>query len=59
MHEVGRMKYKVKRVHFVGIGGADASRKQGPVAPGAMGCDRPRAAPAAGCIERNGLGDAQ
>ncbi len=41
------MKYKVKRVHFVGIGGADTSRKQGPVAFFATGCDRPRVAPAA------------
>ena len=33
------MKYKVKRVHFVGRGGADTSRKQGPVAFYATGCD--------------------
>jgi hypothetical protein len=45
------MKYKVKRVHFVGIGGTDASRKQGPAALGAVGCDRPRVASAAGGIE--------
>ena len=45
MHEVGGMKYKVKRVHFVGIGGAGASRKQGPAV--FAGCDRSRAAPAA------------
>jgi len=42
------MKYKVKRVHFVGIGGTDTSRKQGPVACSATGCDRPRVASAAG-----------
>ena len=41
------MKHKVKRVHFVGIGGTAASRKQGPVALCAAGCDRPRAASAA------------
>ena len=41
------MKYKVKRVHFVGKGGTDTSRMQGPAAPGAAGCDRPRAAAAA------------
>ena len=40
------MKYKVKRVHFVGIG-ADTSRKQGPVTLEVTGCDRPRVAPAA------------
>jgi hypothetical protein len=45
------MKYKVKRVHFVGIGGTDASRKQVPAALGAVGCDQPRVASAAGCIE--------
>ncbi len=45
------MKYIVKRVHFIGIGGTDASRKQGPAALCAVGCDRPRAASAAGCIE--------
>ena len=44
------MKYKVKRVHFVGIGGTATSRKQGPVALVATGCDRPRVASAAGCI---------
>ena len=42
------MKYKVKRVHFVGIGGADTSRKQGPVALFVTGCDRPGVALAAG-----------
>jgi hypothetical protein len=41
------MKYKVKRVHFVGGGGADTSRKQRPVTLGVTGCDRPRVAPAA------------
>ena len=45
------MKYKVKRVHFVGIGGTDTSRKQGPAAICAVGCDRPRVASAAGYIE--------
>ena len=41
------MKYKVKRVHFVGMGGADTSGKQGPVTIYVTGCDRPRVAPAA------------
>ena len=41
------MKYKVKRVHFVGKGGAAMSRKQGPVTLEVTGCDRPRVAPAA------------
>ena len=41
------MKYKVKRVYFVGIGGTDASRKQRPTAICAVGCDRPRVASAA------------
>jgi hypothetical protein len=41
------MRHKVRHVHFVGIGGADASREQGPVAGVAAGCDRPRVAPAA------------
>ena len=34
------MRHKVKHVHFVGSGGTDASREQGPP----WGCDRPRAA---------------
>jgi hypothetical protein len=38
------MRYKVNRVHFVGIGGAAASREQG---SRVAGCDRPRAAPSA------------
>jgi len=39
------MKYKVKRVHFVGDRGTDRRREQGPAA--FAGCDRPRlAAPA-------------
>lgn len=41
------MKYKVKQVHFVGMGGADRSRKQGPVTLWVTGCDRPQMAPAA------------
>jgi hypothetical protein len=53
------MKYKVKHVHLVGIGGADASRKQGPAAICAVGCDRPRVAPAAGCIEAVNLDGTQ
>jgi hypothetical protein len=39
------MKYKVKQVRFVGIGGADTSREQGPAL--CAGCERPRVAPAA------------
>ena len=53
------MKYKVKRVHFVGIGGTDASRKQGPAAFCAAGCDRPRAASAAGFAAQTRLGGTQ
>jgi hypothetical protein len=53
------MKYKVKRVHFVGIGGADTSRKQGPAALGAAGCDRPRVAPAADGLALNSLDEMQ
>ena len=53
------MKYKVKRVHFVGIGGADTSRKQGPVTFGVTGCDRPRVAPAAGFIVSTDRGEAR
>jgi hypothetical protein len=45
------MNYKVKRFHCVGMGGTAASRKQGPVAYLATGCDRPRAASAAGEID--------
>ena len=41
------MKYKVKQVHFVGIGGAATSKKQGPVTFFVTGCDWPRVAPAA------------
>jgi hypothetical protein len=41
------MKSKVRRVHFVGSGRADASRKQGAGALAVAGCDRPRGAPAA------------
>ena len=59
MHEVGGMKYKVKRVHFVGTGGTAASRKQGPAAPGAAGCDRPRAASAAGIAAQMRTGGAR
>jgi len=53
------MKYKVKRVHFVSIGGTDTSRKQGPVAFGATGCDRPRVASAAGFAAQTRLGGTQ
>ena len=53
------MRYKVKRVHFVGIGGTDTSRKQGPVAFGATGCDRPRVASAAGFTVPIRAGDAR
>ena len=42
------MQHKVKQVNFVGRGGTDASREQGPRA--FRGCDRPRAAPAAGSM---------
>jgi hypothetical protein len=41
------MKHKVKHVHFIGMGGVAMSRKQGPVAAFATGCDRPRLAPSA------------
>ena len=44
------MKYKVKHVHFVGGGGADTSRKPGPLTLAVRGCDWPRVAPAAGHI---------
>ena len=40
------MRHKVKHVHFVGIGETAASREQGPL----RGCDRPRAASAAGLV---------
>jgi hypothetical protein len=39
------MKYKVKKVHFVGIGGTGASSEQGPAR--SAGCERPRAPSAA------------
>jgi hypothetical protein len=45
------MKHKVKHVHFVGRGGADASREQGPAMFFMAGCDRPRAALPADCDE--------
>lgn len=38
------MKHKVRRIHFVGIGGTDTSREQG---PRVRGCDRLRAESAA------------
>ncbi len=38
------MKHKVRRIHFVGIGGTDTSREQG---PRVRGCERPRAESAA------------
>jgi hypothetical protein len=41
------MKHKVKHVHFIGGGGDAKSRKQGPVAALATGCDRPQLAPSA------------
>jgi len=47
------MKHKVKHVHFVGMGGTDASREQGPLGAGTRGWDRPRAASAAGCVARD------
>ena len=53
------MKYNVKRVHFVGMGGADTSRKQGPVAFGVAGCDRPRVASAAGFVVITDRGEAR
>jgi hypothetical protein len=53
------MKYKVKRVHFVGIGGTDTSRKQGPAAFYAVGCDCPRVASAAGLIKVMDAGGAR
>jgi len=53
------MKYKVKRMHFAGKGGTGASRKQGPAAFAAEGCDRPRAASAAGGLAHNGVDIAQ
>jgi hypothetical protein len=53
------MKYKVKRVHFVGKGGTDTSRKQGPAALGATGCDRPRVASAADEFARISVGIAR
>jgi len=53
------MKYKVKRVHFVGMGGTDASRKQGPAAFHAAGCDRPQAVSAAGFAAQTQLGGTQ
>ncbi len=34
------MKYKVKKVHFVGIGGTGTSSEQGPAQR--AGCERPR-----------------
>ncbi len=46
------MKHKVKHMHFIGIGGVDMSRKQGPVAGVATGCDRPRLALAADTFAR-------
>jgi hypothetical protein len=49
---------KTKHVHFVGGGGADLSREQGPVDIGSTGCDRPRMEPTADCdalIDVNGL----
>jgi len=42
------MKHKVKHVHFVGTGGTDASREQGPVGEVSTGWDRPRAESVAG-----------
>ena len=41
------MRHKVQHVHFVGIGGAHASREQGPATGYVAGCDRPRVWPAA------------
>ena len=42
------MKYKLERVPIVEMGGADMSRKQGPLTEFVRGCDRPRVALAAG-----------
>lgn len=53
------MKYQVKRIYFVGIGGTSVSRKQGPAAFSAAGCDRPQAESAAGSIARTELGATQ
>jgi hypothetical protein len=53
------MKYKVKRVHFAGMGGTATSRKQGPATLRAAGCDRPRVASAAGRIEAINLDNAR
>ncbi len=39
------MKHKVKKVHFVGMGGTGASSEQGPAR--SAGCERPRATSAA------------
>ena len=36
------MRHKVRQVHFVGRGGAHASREQGPATVCVAGCDRPR-----------------
>jgi hypothetical protein len=44
------MRHKVKHVHFVGMGGTDASREQGPLGLETRGCDRPRVASAAGRV---------
>lgn len=41
------MRHKVKHVHFVGRGGAGATREQGPDTLRVTGCDRPGAALAA------------
>jgi len=41
------MRHKVKRVHFVGIGGATRAVSRAPSQVLATGCERPRVAPAA------------
>ena len=39
------MRHKVKKVHFVGVGGALRAESRSPSRGYAMGCDRPRVAP--------------
>ena len=53
------MMHKVRHVHFVGIGGAAMSRKQGPVTFFVTGCDRPRLAPAAAATDSSDVGSAR
>ena len=46
------MKHKVKKVHFVGIGGTGASSEQGPALR--AGCERPRVTAAAVMVTSGG-----